>query len=74
MKKLWTECVLPEADIHYADTLREMQRNGPKEILDNPPEDPRLITTAVCDDLRRLLATAERCVFNIKRRVVSERN
>ena len=45
MKKLWTECVLPEADIHYADTLREMQRNGPQEILDNPPEDPAVNIT-----------------------------
>jgi hypothetical protein len=40
MTKFWQECVLPEADIHYAEALREMQRHGPLEIFDVSSEDP----------------------------------
>jgi hypothetical protein len=40
MTKFWKDCVLPEADIHYTETVREMQRKGPQEIFDNPSEDP----------------------------------
>ena len=36
MVKFWVECVLPEAEFHYAEAVREMQRDGPQEIFDEP--------------------------------------
>lgn len=36
MIRFWVECVFPEAEIHYTEAVREMQRNGPQEIFEEP--------------------------------------
>ena len=45
--------------MHYAETLREMSRSGPQEIVDSPPNSA--INTAAVDETQSRWLTYDGC-------------